>query len=186
METCLSFFTSISKKVNNSVFSAERSQNWFLFFSQTEILYFCRDGRILPALGQQSFAMIDLEQPNIMRMFNIEETIRDSIKAVIVKTQPHLEQISDAQEFSEFKWKYPVWNHNLDENEPKESLWIKESLVMQTICNILAVMNKNELNLYGVSRLDHKGHKRCQLIFKQSNISYSRCLCLHLSGKNII
>lgn len=153
--------------------------------NQMEVMFFCRDGRILPALGQQSFAMIDLEQPNLMRLFNVEDSIRECLKACVNKTQPHLEQISESGECTVFKWKHPVWLHFLeDNNEPKESLWIKESLAMLTICNILLVMNRNELNLYGVSRLVLKetGRKRCQLVFRQSNIAYSRCLCLHLSG----
>ena len=59
---------------------------------------------------------------------------------------------------------------------------------MATICNILVVMNRNELNLYGVSRLASRTsneipQKRCQMIFRQSNVAYSRSLCLHLSGK---
>jgi len=157
--------------------------------SQMEVFYFCRDGRILPALGQQSFVMIDLEQPNKMRLFNMDESIRDALKSAVVKTQPHLEQISECEEFTEFKWNRPVWNHTLDEDEPKESLWIKESLAMATICNILVVMNRNELNLYGVSRLASRTsneipQKRCQMIFRQSNVAYSRSLCLHLSGTN--
>ncbi len=152
-----------------------------------EILYFCRDGRILPALGQQSFAMIELEQPNKMRLFNIEESIRDSIKACVVKTQPHLEHINESQDFTEFKWTSPVWNHVLEENEKKESIWIKESLALVTIARLLVLMNKHELNLYGVSRYAKiLQPKRCQLIFRQSNIAYSRCLCLHLSGKKLV
>ena len=163
----------------------------FILSSQMEVFYFCRDGRILPALGQQSFVMIDLEQPNKMRLFNMDESIRDALKSVVVKTQPHLEQISECEEFTEFKWNRPVWNHTLDEDEPKESLWIKESLAMATICNILVVMNRNELNLYGVSRLASRTsneipQKRCQMIFRQSNVAYSRSLCLHLSGKIIL
>ena len=82
--------------------------------------------------------------------------------------------------------KHKIWS--IDEDEPKESLWIKESLAMATICNILVVMNRNELNLYGVSRLASRTsneipQKRCQMIFRQSNVAYSRSLCLHLSGK---
>ena len=87
--------------------------------SQTEVFYFCRDGRILPALGQQSFVMIDLEQPNKMRLFNVEESIKDALKTVVIKTQPHLAHITESEEFTEFKWNCPVWNHTLDENEPK-------------------------------------------------------------------
>ena len=85
----------------------------FILSSQMEVFYFCRDGRILPALGQQSFVMIDLEQPNKMRLFNMDESIRDALKSAVVKTQPHLEQISECEEFTEFKWNRPVWNHTL-------------------------------------------------------------------------
>ena len=80
-------------------------------FRHIEVLYFCRDGRILPALGQQSFAMIDLEQPNLLRLYNIDEEIRDALKSAVIRIQPHLEQISDANDYSEFRWKDPVWNH---------------------------------------------------------------------------
>ena len=82
-----------------------------IIFRHIEVLYFCRDGRILPALGQQSFAMIDLEQPNLLRLYNIDEEIRDALKSAVIRIQPHLEQISDANDYSEFRWKDPVWNH---------------------------------------------------------------------------
>ena len=59
--------------------------------------------------------MIDLEQPNIMRLFNIEESIRDAIKSIVTKTQPHIEKISDAPDFTEFSWTGSVWNHMLGE-----------------------------------------------------------------------
>ena len=94
--------------------------------SQTEVFYFCRDGRILPALGQQSFVMIALEQPNKMRLFNVEESIKDALKTVVIKTQPHLAHLTESEEFTEFKWDCPVWNHTLDENEPKV---LKKSLI---------------------------------------------------------
>ena len=53
---------------------------------------------------------------------------------------------------------------------------------MATIGKMMMVMNKHELNLFGVSRLASNTQKRCQMIFKQSNVAYSKFLCLHLSG----
>ena len=35
-----------------------------------DVYFFCRDGRILPSLGQQSFAMLEFEQPNTLRLYN--------------------------------------------------------------------------------------------------------------------
>ena len=55
--------------------------------------------------------MIDLEQPNLLRLYNIDEEIRDALKSAVIRIQPHLEQISDAHDYSEFRWKDPVWNH---------------------------------------------------------------------------
>ena len=149
-----------------------------------EVLFFCRDGRILPALGQQSFAMIDLEQPNTLRLFNMEDSLKETLKKTLIKCQPHLEHISDAQDFTEFIWKDPVWCHTLQESENKEILMVKECLAMATISHMLMVMNRHEFNLYSASRLScHSQHRqRCQLIFRQSNVAYSHCLCLHLSG----
>ena len=68
------------------------------------------------------------------------------------------------------------------QNEPIEAVLIKESLTMATIGKMMMVMNKHELNLFGVSRMASNNQKRCQMIFRQSNVSYSRYLCLHLSG----
>ena len=148
--------------------------------------------------------MIDLEQPNILRLFNVDEDIRDALKTSVIRIQPHLEQIrwdisghyvsvlptlvwnhfscSDTNDYSEFRWKNPIWNHAHDAHEPIEALLIKEALTMATIGKILMTMNKHELNLFGTSRLASNTQKRCQLIFRQSNVNYSRCLCLHLSG----
>ena len=89
---------------------------------------------------------------------------------------------SDTNDYSEFRWKNPIWNHSHDPHEPIEALLIKEALTMATIGKILMTMNKHELNLFGSSRLASNTQKRCQLIFRQSNVNYSRCLCLHLSG----
>ena len=89
---------------------------------------------------------------------------------------------SDTNDYSEFRWKNPIWNHAHDAHEPIEALLIKEALTMATIGKILMTMNKHELNLFGTSRLASNTQKRCQLIFRQSNVNYSRCLCLHLSG----
>ena len=57
---------------------------------------------------------------------------------------------------------------------------------MATIGKMMMVMNKHELNLFGVSRMASNNQKRCQMIFRQSNVSYSKYLCLHLSGMTII
>ena len=153
-----------------------------------EVLFFCRDGRILPALGQQSFAMVDLEQPNILRLFNMEDSLKETLKKTLSKCQPHMEHISDAQEFTEFRWRDPVWCHTLRDSENKEILLVKECLAMATISQILMVMNRHEFNLYSASRLAFQSDnsQRCQLIFRQSNVAYSHCLCLHLSGNFLV
>ena len=138
----------------------------------------------MPALGQQSFAMMDLEQANTLRLFNMEDSLKEALKKTLSKCQPHLEHISDAQDFTEFRWKYPVWSHLIQDSETKEILLVKECLAMATICQLLMVMNRHEFNLYSASRLaSHSDRQRSQLIFKQSNVAYSHCICLHLSGK---
>ena len=153
-----------------------------------EVLFFCRDGRILPALGQQSFAMMDLEQPNILRLFNMEDGLKEALKKTLSQCQPHLEHISDAPDFTELGWKHPVWSHTLPDSASKEILLVKECLAMATICQLLMVMNRHEFNLYSTSRLATKSvnGQRSQLIFRQSNVAYSHCMCLHLSGKSAL
>ena len=41
--------------------------------------FFCKDGRILPALGQQTFAMVEVEHPNIIRLHNASQDLSSSI-----------------------------------------------------------------------------------------------------------
>jgi len=43
------------------------------------VYFFCKDGRILPALGQQTFAMIEIEYPNLLRLHNASKEVSASI-----------------------------------------------------------------------------------------------------------
>ena len=83
--------------------------------------------------------MIDLEQPNLLRLYNIDEEIRDALKSAVIRIQPHLEQISDANDYSEFRWKDPVWNHVASK--------LKLPILGVKIRNM-----KMDLNIYGTWR----------------------------------
>jgi hypothetical protein len=135
--------------------------------------------------------MVDLEQPNLLRLHNIDEPLRLAIKSSLIKYQPHLEQISEANDFTEFRWTKPVWastkppSSAAAEEVNKEVVLIQDALAMAAIGALMLAMNKNEFNIYGASRLaSHslENRKRCQLIFRQSNVAYSQYLCIHLSG----
>ena len=56
--------------------------------SEFDVLFFCRDGRILPSLGQQTFAMIELEGPNFVRLYNMKDRVRGhSLKNDVIGTK---------------------------------------------------------------------------------------------------
>lgn len=44
-----------------------------------DVYFFCKDGRILPALGQQTFAMIEIECPNLIRLHNASREVSCSV-----------------------------------------------------------------------------------------------------------
>ena len=44
-----------------------------------DVYFFCKDGRILPALGQQTFAMIEIEHPNLIRLHNASREVASCV-----------------------------------------------------------------------------------------------------------
>ena len=51
-----------------------------------EVYFFCKDGRILPALGQQTFAMIEIEHPNVIRLHNASKEVSSSVGDILKQT----------------------------------------------------------------------------------------------------
>ena len=49
-----------------------------------DVYFFCRDGRILPSLGQQSFAMLEFEQPETLRLYNGSNAVVEALGLVTV------------------------------------------------------------------------------------------------------
>ena len=51
-----------------------------------DVYFFCKDGRILPALGQQTFAMIEIEHPNIIRLHNASREVASCVSNTLTET----------------------------------------------------------------------------------------------------
>lgn len=51
--------------------------------TECDILFFCRDSRILPSIGQQTFSMVELEGPNYVRFFNIGDNVVANLKNIL-------------------------------------------------------------------------------------------------------
>jgi hypothetical protein len=58
---------------------------FYFYFSVSEydVIFFCRDGRILPSLAQQKFTMIELEGPNVVRFYNMSDRIVCDLRDVL-------------------------------------------------------------------------------------------------------
>ena len=54
--------------------------------AMAEVYFLCKDGRILPALGQQTFAMIEIEHPNMIRLHNASKELSESIADVLTES----------------------------------------------------------------------------------------------------
>ena len=66
-----------------------------------------------------------------------------------------------------------------------------------SVGKLLLAMNRHGLNLYARTSIQREGGESSgppqvssrlqqQFIFKQSNVSYSECLCLNLSGTTLV
>ncbi len=63
------------------------------FGGQHETLFFCRDGRILPSLGQKAFAMVELQKPDVVRMHCLNadcaKAVADAVASVCKQEVAH-------------------------------------------------------------------------------------------------
>ena len=161
---------------------------------QVEAYFFCRDGRILPSLGQQTFAMLEFEQPNILRLFNGSPEVDKCLRSVLKgskETRPFhnvIEYSCKSDYFNNGPWQSGYEESESDAVNSTERAIIEERRQVgvakshELIGNILLAVNKQGLNLYARTTAHHTKPKT-QFIFKQSNVSYSEALCIHLSGK---
>ena len=88
-----------------------------------EVYFFCKDGRILPALGQQTFAMIEIENPNILRLHNASKELSDSV-GDILKESGWTTSINEKDESKSIKpnvLKYNILEYKSANDEPNES-----------------------------------------------------------------
>ena len=67
-------------------FESRSSTNGDNNLPMAEIYFLCRDGRILPALGQQTFAMIEIEHPNMIRLHNASKELSESVADVLTES----------------------------------------------------------------------------------------------------
>ena len=199
--------------------------NKILFFSKSnspnngsndidlsEVYFFCKDGRILPALGQQTFAMIEIESPHLIRLHNATKELSSSMSNTL-KTSGWLKGDNKETE-GEKMLDYNVLeysNHDSIEKEPvndqnntnislppllpfqnerssselKRERLLREANIHLIIGKMFLAMNKQGLNVYATTQLScslTNGANRRQLLFRQSNVEYSQALCLNLSG----
>ena len=178
----------------------------------SEVYFFCKDGRILPALGQQTFAMIEIESPHSIRLHNATKELSSSMSNTL-KTSGWLKGDNKETE-GEKMLDYNVLeysNHDSIEKEPandqnnanislppllpfqnerssgelKRERLLREANIHLIIGKMFLAMNKQGLNVYATTQLScslTNGANRRQLLFRQSNVEYSQALCLNLSG----
>ncbi|XP_040564906.1 uncharacterized protein [Lepeophtheirus salmonis] len=152
--------------------------------SSHDTLFFCRDGRILPALGgEKGLSALELERPNVIRFYNVN--VESKLKSTIIESWSH-----------GLSCKETIIEH---ESEDVKSLYCNDHPWKQNSCQtwestsesrlltqkLIKTMSANNYNLYGSIRMNrHEGSQSSLIIFRQSNISFSESMCLHLSGQN--
>ena len=84
-------------------------------FRQAEVYFFCKDGRILPALGQQTFAMIEIEHPHFVRLHNASKEVSSSIGDTLKETgwlKSRSEEENDSKNFEPQALQYNVLQYS--------------------------------------------------------------------------
>jgi len=75
------------KQVRYGFFNQKISSLFLFSFhdsvTECDVIFFCRDSRILPAIGQQKFSMVELEGPNFIRFFNISDSVVANLKSIL-------------------------------------------------------------------------------------------------------
>ena len=146
-------------------------------FGDDEAVFYCSDGRILPALGQAAFAMLEVEKPDSIRLHRVGEDVEKGIKEILGEFSPEVKE-NEGSQSKELKMKTGLWKAESDE----------EAIRAQNILGkILLGMNKHELNLYARIVLDSgKANQKTLLMFRQSNIAFGKALIIQPQGLNRI
>lgn len=148
-----------------------------------EVLFFCRDGRILPALGQESFAMVELQKPDVLRLYHVTEEVEKDVRAAV---QDYWSAGMESKE--------AVETHGAKEYKLLENPWTRKVLensapnmeAQMLVSRIFLALNKKELNLYARICLDcHTDRQKTLLMFRQSNVTYSEALTIQLTGMHV-
>lgn len=156
------------------------------FGGDHEVMFFIQDTRILPGLGQDHFAMLEIEKPDMVRLYGLNEDMEGKIKTAM---QEHWMPGLDSKDPEEV---HGVKSYKLLEEPWNQSCVVKDGsgsmprLVVSPqilVAKFLLAMNKAEMNVYESVTLDvGKIDQKTLVIFRQSNVSYSQELTLKLAG----
>eukprot|EP00096_Caligus_rogercresseyi_P014318 TRINITY_DN6810_c0_g1_i1.p1 TRINITY_DN6810_c0_g1~~TRINITY_DN6810_c0_g1_i1.p1 ORF type:complete len:634 (+),score=132.70 TRINITY_DN6810_c0_g1_i1:91-1902(+) len=152
--------------------------------SSHDTLFFCRDGRILPAIGgERGLSALELERPNVIRLYNL--SIETALKTTISEAwTPGLSSKESSRDHELEDVKSLLCNEQPWRQTPEHS-WESTTESRNLTQRLIKTLSANNLNLYGSLRMNrHEGNQSSLLIFRQSNISFSDSLCLQLSGQN--
>ncbi len=174
-------------------------------YSRHEVLFFCRDSRILPALGQEAFAMVALQKPDklryffftlmietlvfklnsyfsILRLHHVSEEAEKDIRAAIVDHwQAGLEskEADDLYGSKQYRLLDDPWIRSRRGDGTKRPMVAAQVLASK----VLLVLNKRELNLYAKVCLRRGEEDQVTLlIFRQSNVAYTETLTIQPTG----
>ena len=144
-------------------------------------LFFCRDGRILPALGQEKFSLIELQKPNTLLLFHVQEEVGQNIENIVKEVWTDgIESSKFDEEPKMFILKEDPWNKTCHGDD---QTYILRSQLLLT--KLLLGLNKAELNVFASLSIKGAVGDRALIILRQSNISYSNALVLQPKGKRV-
>ncbi len=148
---------------------------------EPEVLFFCHDTRILPALGQkEAFAMLELQKPNFLRL---HQTSDDVEKAVVALAGGQWLESKEAEVVTEGVKQFKLVG------EPWAKRKTNDPIIMSAqalVAQLLLAMNKAELNLYAKVCLNREQlDQQTLLVFRQSNVAYKEALTLQLTGMSL-
>lgn len=127
---------------------------------ECDVLFFCRDGRILPSLGQQTFTMVELDRPNFVRLYNVGagavHDVRDVLQSDVFWPDGLESQDPDnlTDHCQEFRCQGSPWSSrpksvSRSDPDPDDKLIDKRSVYANyLIAQLMLAMNKNELNVF--------------------------------------
>eukprot|EP00095_Tigriopus_kingsejongensis_P006751 maker-scaffold1404_size42976-snap-gene-0.12 protein:Tk06751 transcript:maker-scaffold1404_size42976-snap-gene-0.12-mRNA-1 annotation:"---NA---" len=160
------------------------------FGGDHEVLFFVYDARILPGLGQDHFSMLELEKPDLVRLYGMNEDLEGKVKTIMQEHwMPGLDSKDPevVHEVKTFKLLETPWNQSCVVKEgsgPMPRLAVSPQIL---VAKFLLALNKAEMNVYESVTLDAgKVDQKTLIIFKQSNVGFTQELTLKLAGVNRI